>query len=125
MQNHAEINTQKNSFNRRTSKKIREDIEELDSTSNTGSNDRPSGGFTPPNIHQDSSPAPAPSPAPSYSPPSPHRNGGGNGGGNQGGSSGSPGTGSGSSGPPGRGYGGFRGPHFNKGGIVSLKNGKR
>lgn len=102
-----------------------EDIEELDSTSNTGSNDRPSGGFTPPNIHQDSSPAPAPSPAPSYSPPSPHRNGGGNGGGNQGGSSGSPGTGSGSSGPPGRGYGGFRGPHFNKGGIVSLKNGKR
>ena len=100
-----------------------EDIEELDSTSNTGSNDRPSGGFTPPNIHQDSSPAPAPapSPAPSYSPPSPH----GNGGGNQGGSSGSPGKGSGSSGPPGRGYGGFGGPHFNKGGIVSLKNGKR
>ena len=100
-----------------------EDIEELDSTSNTGSNNRPSGGFTPPNIHQDSSPAPAPapSPAPSYSPPSPH----GNGGGNQGGSSGSPGKGSGSSGPPGRGYGGFGGPHFNKGGIVSLKNGKR
>ena len=78
-----------------------EDIEELDSTSNTGSNDRPSGGFTPPNIHQDSSPAPAPapSPAPSYSPPSPHRNGGGNRGGN---------TGSGGHRSPG---GGGYGPH--------------
>ena len=80
-----------------------EDIEELDSTSNTGSNDRPSGGFTPPNIHQDSSPAPAPapSPAPSYSPPSPHRNGGGNGGGNRGGNTGSGGHRS----PGGGGYG--------------------
>ena len=81
-----------------------EDIEELDSTSNTGSNDRPSGGFTPPSPH--------------YDRPSGDNQ-------NTGGGSGSPGTGSGSSGPPGRNYGGFRGPHFNKGGIVSLKNGKR
>jgi hypothetical protein len=67
-------------------------------------------------IYEPPTPAPAPSPAPSYSPPSPHRPDGD--GGNQGGSTSSGGGYS-------RGDYGGRGHHWAKGGIVSLKNGKR
>ena len=72
-------------------------------------------------IYEPSTPAPAPSPAPSYSPPSPHRNGGGNGARAGGGSQKAQSGGS----SPSGGISSHGGWGWAKGGIVSLKNGKR
>jgi len=70
-------------------------------------------------IYEPPTPAPAPSPAPSYSPPSPHGNGGGGNGAGAGGGSQQATSGGGFSSGWGGGWG------WSKGGIVSLKNGKR
>jgi len=72
-------------------------------------------------IYEPPTPAPAPSPAPSYSQPSPHRNGGGNGARAGGGSQKAQSGGS----SPSGGISSHGGWGWSKGGIVSLKNGKR